>query len=321
MERKKFDQSQNFKTLKFKPLLGLSSKHLQMIISTYIPAGKAPPSKNWLVNLGEEDRLCCSVSTPDSWNKNDKTVVLIHGLGGSEQSRYMVRMARKLYERGERAVRINLRGCGSGKGLSKRPYCAGNSSDILHVLKNLKEESPDSDLYLIGFSLGGNIALKLAGELSESGENLIKTVIAVCPPFDLKQTMLSIQQKKNFLYHGYYLKQMLHQAGAWVAKKVQSIYEFDNHVTAPLWGFSGANDYYEKCSCVQFLNQITIPSHLICAEDDPFISLDHLKNASISSKVNLWKTRYGSHMGFLGRTRDSWSFQWMDQLLLDFIDG
>jgi len=308
------------KKLKFQPLFGLSSKHLQMIISAYIPTGRAPPSKQWFVDIGNGDKLSCEVSIPPTWKENHKTIALIHGLGGSHTSRYMIRMARKLYKRGSKVVRINLRGCGSGKGFSKLPYSAGNSDDLLKVLQALKKESPHSEITVIGFSLGGNTALKLAGELGSDAETLVKTFIAVCPPFDLEQTVLSIQQSKYRLYHQYYLKNIFKQASSWITQKFNSIYEFDDKVTGPIWGFSGAQDYYRSCSCKNFLSKIRVTSHLICAEDDPFVPLGGLKDIPSSNHVHFWTTEYGSHMGFLGRTRHAWKFQWMDHLLLDWID-
>ena len=309
------------KKLNFKPLFGLSSKHLQMIISTYIPIGRAPPSNQWLVDIGNGDKLSCEVSIPLNWKRDNKTIALIHGLGGSHTSRYMVRIARKLYQNGSKVIRINLRGCGSGKGLSKLPYSAGNSHDILKVVQALKKETPDSEISVIGFSLGANIALKLAGELGIDAEKLVKTFIAVCPPLDLEHTVLSIQQKRNYLYHQYYLKKISEQARPWTTQKFPSIYAFDDKITGPLWGFSGAQDYYHSCSSKHFLNQIHVITHILCAEDDPFVSINFLKDIPLPNHVQLWATEYGSHMGFLGRTDQAWKFQWMDQLLLNWIEG
>lgn len=303
------------KPLNFKPLFGLSSKYLQMILASFLPKGKAPASQQWLIDIGEGDKLSCQVSTPNDWKENNKTVVLVHGLGGSHNSNYMVRIARKLYEKGNQVVRINLRGCGSGKGLSKLPYSAGNSQDILKVVQALKEKTPASDIVVIGFSLGANIALKLAGELGQDAEKLVKTIIAICPPFDLKQTVSLIEEKKHRIYHQYYLKNIHKQSLPWTSQKFNSIYEFDDKITGPLWGFSGADDYYQNCSSKHFLNKICVTSHILSAEDDPFISIDKLKNCSMSSHVHLWTTKYGSHMGFLGRNK----LQWLDHLILDWI--
>lgn len=302
--------------LKFEPFFGFTSKHLQMIIAAFLPGGKAPLSTEMLVDIGNGDQLSCQVSIPTKWKVNDKTIVLIHGLGGSHDSRYMVRMSRKLYDKDYKVVRVNLRGSGTGKGLSKLPYNAGNSQDVLKVLQVLKKSVPSSDIVIIGFSLGGNTALKLAGELGQAAPNLIKSVIAVCPPFDLEYTVLTMKKKKYQLYQKYYLKGIFKQALPWTTEKFKSVYDYDEKITGPLWGYTGAKDYYLKNSSMHFLNRISVNTDILCAEDDPFVSINALKDLSPSDYVHLWTTDHGSHMGFLGRK----NFQWVDTLLLNWIE-
>lgn len=307
--------------LNFKPLFVLSSKHLQTILSGYCSPGAAPPSESWLVELSDGDKLSCEVSIPKDWMEHNRTVALVHGLGGSHSSSYMVRMARKLYLKGHKVVRINLRGCGSGYGLSKLPYNAGNSQDVLRVLQSLKRASPSSEIDLIGFSLGGNIILKLAGELEDKAGELVKTFIAVCAPLDLAQTVRMIEKTRHRLYHYYYLKKICRQARGWFKGKVRTLYEFDDLITAPLWGYKNADDYYKNCSSLQFLSRVQQQTHLIFAEDDPFISLNILKGSSLSSQVHLWTTKKGGHMGFLGATAKSQDYFWLDELLVNWSCG
>ncbi|MES2344638.1 MAG: alpha/beta fold hydrolase [Chlamydiota bacterium] len=306
--------------LKFKPLLGLSSCHLQMIVSSYLPKGLPAPSERCLVELEDSNYLSCEISTPPCWQQTGLTVILVHGMGGSHASNYMIRLSRKLYAKGIKVVRVNLRGCGSGKGLSKLPYHAGTSFDVLKVLQFLKERSPFSEIILVGFSLGGNIALKLAGELGALAKGLVNTFIAVCAPLDLAHTVDRIQEKRNQLYHSYYLKHISRQVRAFSSQRVQTLYEFDDVITAPLWGYEGANAYYQDCSSMRFLPNIEQTTHLLFAEDDPFISFDELKGLSLADSVHLWTTEHGGHMGFLGRTPNSYSPYWMDHVLLHWID-
>lgn len=308
------------KKLDFQPLAGLSSKHLQMIISAYLPSGIAPQSDQLLIDIGDNDKLCCEVSVPPQWTSTTKTIALIHGLGGSHSSGYMVRMARKLFQNGYKVVRINLRGCGSGKGLSKIPYNAGNSEDVLNILQHLKMGHPESEIILIGFSLGANTALKFAGELHQEAATLLKMIIAVCTPFDLESTVMAIQKKGHSLYHRYYLQKIFQQASPWIHQKIHSLYEFDDKITGPLWGFGGAQEYYQQCSCIRYLNHIKCESHLLFANDDPFVALDALKTIPLPPQVHLWLTEQGSHMGFLGRTSPKGSIQWMDDLLLQWVE-
>lgn len=309
------------KHLDFKPAFGLSSHHLQIVLSAFLPSGKAPPSEQMFVDIGKGDKLSCHVSTPPLWDPKGRTIVLIHGLGGSHHSRYMVRMARKLYARNDKVVRVNLRNCGSGKGLSSLPYCGGNSQEIREVLEKVKNEYPDSEIQLIGFSLGGNIVLKMAGEMGDDANRLIKTCIAICPSINLEQSVRAIERKEYQLYHAYYLKSILKQAHQWLPCKINSLFEFDDKLTGPLWGFSGAKEYYQACSSEYFLNKIACDTHLMFAKDDPFISLDSLAKMSLPKSVHIWVTQYGGHMGFLGKFTKPKEFQWMDQQLLKWTSG
>ena len=223
----------NINPLNFQPLPGMASCHLQTILSSFFPAGSRPPSTEWRVELGGGDLLSCAVSTPLSWKKSHPTVVMVHGMGGSHDSGYMIRLARKLYRKGTKVVRVNLRGCGWGKGLSKLLYNAGTSGDVLKVLQGLKNEASASEITLCGFSLGGNLILKLAGELGTGAKELVKTFIAVCAPLDLAQAVQTIQAKRNRFYHSYYLKHIHRQARPGIPQTIFTLYEFDDAITAP----------------------------------------------------------------------------------------
>ena len=303
--------------LNFHPLPGMASAHLQMIAATFLPSGDPPPSQSLHIELGQGDRLSCEISTPPHWKGIDSTIVLVHGMGGCHASSYMIRLARKLYRQGKKVVRLNLRGCGHGKGLSKLPYHGGTSGDVLKVLEVLKGQAPDSDITLIGFSLGGNIVLKLAGELAHEASSWVKTFIAVCPPLDLAKVVQTIQEKRNRFYHAYYLKKISEQVRPWNPPKVRTLYEFDDAITGPLWGYAGADAYYRACSSLHFLPKIEQTTHLLFAKDDPFICLD--SSLTLPDPVHLWTTERGGHMGFLGRAPGS--PYWMDHLLLNWIAG
>lgn len=307
--------------LDFLPFKGLSSPHLQTIIPTYFPVGSFAASHSLHVELDDKDKLSCEVSIPEKWTEKDPTIALIHGLGGSHDSTYMRRLAKKLFLEGKKAVRINLRGCGSGKNLSSRPYCAGTSDDIFKILQFLKGNSPLSKITLIGFSLGGNIALKLAGELGNRAGDFLERVISVCPPIDLKHSLNLIQNKKNSLYHAYYLKYMCKQAQPWIKQKIRSLFEFDELITAPVWGYQGAYDYYEKCSSIRFLPRVSLPTHILFAEDDPFISMEPLKGLSLTKNISVCATKKGGHMGFFGYCPKMKGPYWLDEVLLHWVNG
>lgn len=304
----------------FRPFPGLSSPHAQTILGSFSRKGSSPPSLPKLIPLQDGDVLSCEISQPLLWKIHHQTIFMIHGLGGSHASHYMVRIGKKLFDRGYRVVRINLRGCGSGKGLAVKPYHGGNSDDILAVLQKLKEETPDSAFTLIGFSLGGNISLKLLGELGNEQEHLLAKTIAVCPPIDLAQTVDLLELPSNRLYHRYYQKKMKQDLQRWIKHQVpDSIREFDETITAPQWGYQNADDYYRQCSSKQFLPFIKHPCHLLFAKDDPFINYLPLLNMSIPPSVRIGLSSHGGHMGFLGWNGSSHPIFALDYLIQGLI--
>lgn len=306
--------------LHFEAIKGLSSGHVQTIVGGFHKPPTVPPSKSWHVALGNDDFLSCEVSQPST--SFQKIVVLIHGLGGSDSSHYMVRMAQKLYDSRIMAVRVNLRGCGSGIYLSSLPYHGGRSQDLLAVLQALKGQYPAQEIYVIGYSLGANIALKLAGELGSDASKLIKTTVGICGPLDLGHTVARMVQPKYRLYHNYFLKKVSEQAAPWLRSPVRSIYEFDSQVITPLWGFSDAEEFYQHSSSIHYLSNIQHPCYLLFAEDDPFISRDIIKAASQAARgtpTKLLVTKKGGHMGFLGKTSKAHNHHWLDELLFSLI--
>lgn len=306
--------------LAFDPLPGFSSPHLQTIMTCFAPAGLPPPSISKIIRLNDGDALCCEVSIPSTWTDKGKTVVLIHGLGGCHSASYMVRFSRKLYLQGYRVVRLNMRNCGSGSKLAKQPYHGGLSSDILQVVQVLKKEEPRSPIILVGFSLGGNIALKLAGEIGENNLNLLHMTIAICPPIDLAETAEIMAQPTNNFYNRYYMYHLERLTKEWTeGRPFSTIYEFDEIVTAPRWGFNNPEEYYKASSSRYKLAHIRHACHILFAQDDPFINHKTCLESKRSDTVNVWLTKYGGHMGFFGWGGKDHGYFWLDKLLLDWI--
>ena len=163
--------------LPFEPFFLLSGPHHQTILGSliyYFHRSRFGADVSSI--FADGDKLSVEISTPKGWKANDLTVILVHGLCGSHRSPYLVRMVKRLKPLGIRVVRINLRGCGSGKGLAKYMYHSGRSEDVFEVIKQLKVETPDSPFVLIGFSLGGNIVLKMGGELGLFGQEFFSRV-------------------------------------------------------------------------------------------------------------------------------------------------
>lgn len=306
-------------TLPFRPMKGFASPHAQTVFSNLLSkSGETPPSAPYFIPLEDGDILQCTLSTPPHWNGLDKTIILIHGMGGSQDSSYMIRMSRKLYQRGCRVMRMNLRGTGPGALLAKKPYHGGTSNDVRQVIELLKREKPQSPIVLIGYSLGGNIALKLVGELGERADALLEKTIAVCAPVDLKGTTQMLGSGMNQFYHRYYVRGLKRLGHRWLEKQpIHSITDFDHAVTAPQWGFKDALDYYRQCSSCHWLPNIRHTCHLIFAEDDPFVDYRVVLKQPLSPRVNICLSRHGGHMGFWGWAGREHVYHWLDRRLLE----
>jgi len=315
--------------LPFDPCPFLTGPHYQTIISSFFNLLFEPYSDRKVVQLPDGDRIAVEVTTPRGWKEGDLTVVLVHGLCGSHRSPNLVRMVKRLEPIGIRGVRYNMRGCGSGRGLSKHIYHSGRSEDLFEVLKALKTEHPESPIVLVGFSLGGNIVLKLVGELNVLGKEYLKGVIAVSPPVDLYSSTQMLGDPINSMYERYFYK-LLRADVYYRHKKFKDLpkvhlprnlklYEFDQLYTAPTCGFKSAIDYYNKCSAAHVVEDIAIPCRILLAEDDPIISAASLDQYNLPSNVAVYKTKKGGHMGYLSNPASGKGLYWLDSLLVDWI--
>jgi hypothetical protein len=315
----------------FEPFSFFTDPHHQTIISSMFNFLSEPVSIRKTVLLPDGDQLAYEVTTPPGWKETDGTVLLVHGLCGSHRSPNLIRMVNRLEPKGIRCVRYNMRGCGSGRGLSQKLYHSGRSEDVFSVLKALKTEHPDSPITLIGFSLGGNLVLKLAGELHTLADQYLEKVIAVSPPVDLHSSVQMLGQPENGIYERYFYK--LLRADVHDRQRLfkglprirlprnLKLYEFDQLYTAPAAGFSDVIDYYDKCSSSAVVENIAIPCRILLSEDDPIISPHSLDSFNLPPNIEVFKTKKGGHMGYLASPTDEKGFYWLDSLLVDWVLG
>ena len=313
----------------FEPFFLFPNPHEQTVLGCFINLPKQLQSETKFVLLPDGDKLAYEVTTPRGWTPQDPTVLMIHGLCGHHKSAPLVRMTNKLKRRKVRCIRLNLRGRGSGRGLARRLYHAGQSDDLLHALKVIKQETPDSPITVVGFSLGGNIVLKLAGELKDKASKYIEQVIAVSPPIDLQSTVELLKNPANNAYQRYFMKLLKddieERKRLFPDEKYVNIFsgmtflEYDEIYTAPAFGFSSAYDYYEKSSSKNFISDITIPCNILLSRDDPLVSTKSLDDITIPSNVWVYTTNFGGHMGYVGTPGSSRGYYWLDNLLLEWI--
>ena len=318
-----------FIDIAFEPFFLFPNPHEQTILGCLVSLPKQLRSETKYVLLPDGDKLAYEVTTPRGWKPEDPTVLMIHGLGGHHKSAPVVRLANKLKRRKIRCIRLNLRGCGSGKGLARKLYHAGQSDDLLHALKVIKQETPNSPITVIGYSLGGNIVLKLAGELKEEALKYMEEVIAVSPPIDLQSTTELLKNPLNNAYQKYFMRlikeDMEERKRFFPDEKYINIYsgmsflEYDELYTAPAFGFSSAYEYYEKCSSKNYISNITVPCNIILSRDDPLISTKSFDEISLPSNVWVYTTNFGGHVGYVAAPGSSRGYFWLDTLLLEWI--
>jgi predicted alpha/beta-fold hydrolase len=226
-------------------------------------------------------------------------------------------------------VRINLRGCGTGHGLARLPYHAGCSEDILTILKNFRLKSPESPFSLIGYSMGGNIALKLAGELGTDADQLLQQCIAVCPPINLHTSARLMSEPRNLFYRTLFIRWRV-QAARENAKRHPEVSakhlspwmtfrEFDECYTAPNRGFRGAMDYYTSASSELVIPRIQVDTKIVFSGDDPIIDCNALDNLQLGPHMQIFKTNRGGHVGFLGSPQQAAGIHWLDHKILHWV--
>lgn len=261
------------------------------------------------------------------------TVLLLHGLEGSSNAHYMRGMAAKAWGRGFNVVRLNQRNCGGTEHLSRGLYHSGLTADPLAVLQELIAYDRLTRIAVAGYSLGGNLALKLAGEMGATGMPELKAVCAVSPVMELDACVRSIERRQNYPYQWNFVRnlkgRMRRKARAfpndWNLERlgeVWTIRAFDELFTAPHHGFSGASDYYFKASAMRVAEQIVLPALIVSAADDPFVPPEIFKAPAVATNHHITAvvTSHGGHCGFVGPA-NGYDGYWAEQMVINFIDA
>ena len=314
----------------FEPHPLLPNGHLQTIVARYLPGPKVRLSSTYHeVDLGCGDRLCVFESVPTGWRSGDPAVVLVHGLAGCVRSPYLSRVALQLFERGLRVVRMNMRGAGSGYGISRNFYHGGRSEDPRAVVEWLARRAPDSPVGLVGFSLGANLTLKLAGEAADDPVDGLDCVIAANPPLDLRACSLHIRQPKSRIYDRNFIRLLQVEERRLCAafpdhlpldfSKVGNLFEFDDAYTAPRNGFADADDYYDRSSAAGVIPRIKLPGLVIHAADDPFIPVEPFHRIEFPTSLALELNAHGGHLGYMSRPGTPGGPRWLDARIADWL--
>lgn len=322
---------ERLKLNRFRPFPMMRSGFWQTIYGAYFPMLKAPTSNCiHTVVLPDGDAVTLVENKPKSWRIGKRIVLLAHGVCGSHESPYMERMARRLYYSGHLVLRMNFRTVGPGFGLSQKPYHGGLSGDTRAVLRWIEREFPGSPVTQVGFSLGANISLKMAGEDGSRPTGPLDSIVAVSPPVDLKAAIQKIHRPENKFFEKIFLSYLrrdvakLHKKfphlGPYKFPPQMTVQQFDELYTAPRWGYESADEYYRESSSKIYMPEIQIPTFILCSIDDPVVDTTHLVESPVNKNIDMLLTESGGHIGYLGWGTRWDEVRWADQAVAQWIE-
>ncbi len=262
--------------------------------------------------------------------KRHPTLLMVHGLEGSTQSSYMQGTAEKAWVAGFNVVLMNQRNCGGTEHLSPTLYNSGLSGDYRAVVSELAGRDGLPVIFACGYSMGGNLILKMAGEMAGSAPRELLGVVAVCPSLDLAACADALHEPRNALYEWNFVNNLRKRFRRKVelypdrfqlngVDRVRSVREFDDVITAPYCGYRDAVDYYQRASAIRVTHQICVPTLILTSADDPFIPLAPFYQSSVSAnpRIRLEVTSHGGHCGFISRYEGPERF-WAEARIVEF---
>jgi len=330
------------RTVNFIPRRFLINGHLQTIAGNYLSRiDKLPVPEAQLVEVSPATTnqiasqvLCHCHWQPTAIRAARPTAIIVHGLEGSSNSQYVVGNANKLWRAGCNVVRMNMRNCGGTEALTPTLYHSGLSSDVLAVMNFFAVQFGLQSISLIGYSMGGNLVLKLAGDLAAEAPAVLRSVIGVSPAVDLGPSADAMHLPQNRLYEMKFLHNLLRRFRRKAAlfpraydrnraAGIHSLREFDDRITALYSGFASADDYYHRAAAARVLNRIAVPTLILHALDDPFIRLTPESRNAINANPNitLTETAHGGHCAFLAQPDPGIGDDgyWAEHTLLQFL--
>jgi predicted alpha/beta-fold hydrolase len=259
------------------------------------------------------------------------TLLVLHGLEGSGEAHYMRGIADKAFASGFNVVRLNQRNCGGTEHLSKGLYHSGLTADPLRVLAELRDRDRLTRFAVAGYSLGGNITMKMAGELGAEEFPEVRAFAAVSPVIDLEACMQAIERRQNRIYEWNFCRNLQARmrrkarafpggfdlAGLW---KIWSIRAFDDRYTAPHHGFAGAEDYYHRASALRVIDRVARPALILSAADDPFVPPEIFDAPAVRNNPNITTviTSHGGHCAFVEKPND-YDGYFAERTVVDFL--
>jgi len=322
----------------FTPKRGLGNGHVMTIYTWGKPRHfpRLPPASDRFFDVAPDARVLAHCH----WQADRParpTLLALHGLESSSHAHYMRGLADKAFAAGFNVILLNQRNCGGTESLSSGLYHSGLTSDADHVIREVSSIDGVRQIVVAGYSLGGNLALKLAGDYGDAPPPEVRAICAVSPVMELEACVRALERRQNFVYQWNFVRglkrRMRRKTACFPGRyaidrldRIRTVREFDEVYTAPHFGFRDASDYYHRASAMRVIDRITLPTLIITADDDPFVPSAPFNDPRLRANPHLdvTVTRGGGHCGFLTdephptRIDDGY---WAERRILDFAIG
>ena len=324
----------------FVPRRRMGNADVQTLLANFLPRNVQLPRPESVVveveTATSSSVLCHCNWQPEAVRGQRMTMLLVHGLEGSSESQYMRGNADKAWRAGWNVIRMNMRNCGDTEMLSTTLYHSGLSGDVQAVAQFFATQHGLQQMAWVGYSMGGNLMLKAAGEFGEDAPAWLRAVVGVSPVIDMRPSAYALHELRNRIYELNFLKNMLGryrrkaklfpgQFSLANCRLVHSIRSYDEYIVAPNCGFAGADDYYERAASARVLDRIAVPTLVLHALDDPFIRLLPETRARTldNPNITLVETWHGGHCGYLSPAHkiSADDGYWAESTLMGFIDA
>jgi len=316
----------------FEPHALLCNGHAMTIVAALLRRRfpDLPPAETRLFEVEPGTRLLGRAHW-QAERRERPTLVLVHGLEGSSESGYMRGIAEKAYRAGFSVVRLNQRNCGVGENLTASLYNSGLAGDYRAVLGELIERDRLPEIFFAGYSMGGNLIMKMAGELGAGAPPELRGLAVVSPALDLAACADALTEPRNILYLRHFVRNLkartMRKARRYPGTirvdglaRVRTVREFDDVITAPQFGFRDAEDYYQRSSALRVIDRVRVPALILTAKDDPVVPYHTLDVPAIreNPNVTLEAPAHGGHCGFISRWNGPERF-WGEARVLEFF--
>ncbi|HJR59600.1 MAG TPA: alpha/beta fold hydrolase [Vicinamibacterales bacterium] len=318
----------------FIPRRGLTNGHLMTLFAWARPRGfdRLPAPEARCFDTEADTRVLAHCHwQPD--RSRHPLLLALHGLEGSSSAHYMRGLADKAFGRGFNVILLNQRNCGGTEALCPGLYHSGLTADARHVIGEVAAADGIDRIVAAGYSLGGNLALKLAGEYGDAPPPQLRGVCAISPVIELGRCVDALDRRSNLPYQLNFVRALrarmrrksVTHPGRFDVQRLRGVWtvrKFDDVFTAPYFGFHGAADYYHRASAMRVVDRVRVPALIITAEDDPFVPTDPFRDPKITANPNitLKVTEHGGHCGFVAAATAESDGYWAEEQIVEFAD-